>query len=517
MDGNSFLNACKNGDVDTVKSKIRSVERNQKDKFGWSGMFYAINFHQTDVVSFLASQVLQINDQDHDGWTPLMYAAKLNFMDLVKLLLYYKCKLNMRNNEGYTALLIAIEFNNEDIACELIHSGAKINIADFNKCSPFMHACSLGQFSVVKALIDHSTKLNDKDAQHKTALMYAVNNEHTEVVDLLLSQHGIDLAVVTRSKMNVLMIAAAKGNIYIVKKLIDHLGPETLKVINSVDIIKQNSLFYAIKGGNLEIVKLLCEKGADVNLTSKMHETPLLFAVRLHKTDVVSFFLKEYQNHINKLQCDNLGRTTLHLACNYGFKDIIEICEEVGIPNDVKDYTSEERVSGITPLYYANSVELLNYLLSKGYRYLAPHPDYILEINQAARFGHLEVVQYLLENHYHEKMFDKTKTPLMYACQYGKTETATYLIRFGFDLNQTYGKETALRLAAKHGEYECANLLIKRGADLNKNSPLKAAIKYQHLEIVKLLIWKGAYYLEPAKSSKEIFDFLHDYRDQMML
>ena len=313
------------------------------------------------------------------------------------------------------------------------------------------------------------------------------------------------------------MIAALKGYYDLIKKFIITLGPDIVKIINHADTFKQTCIFYAIRGGVFEIVQLLTDVGADVNVQSKDYETPLLYAIKLHKTDIVSFFMVECQHMINILQCDEYGRSALHLACMYGYKDIIKICEEVGIPNDIKDYTYDDRVSGITPLYYANSVDLLLYLHDKGYRYLAPHPDYILEINQATRFGHVDVVKYLLDNYYQEGMFDKKKTPLMYACQFGQLELASYLIRFGFDPNQTYGKETALRLASKFGHLECVNLLIKRGADLNINSPLKAAIKYQHIEIVKLLIWKGAYYLEPTKSSQEIFDFLHDYKSKMMI
>lgn len=63
-----------------------------------------------------------------------------------------------------------------------------------------------------------------------------------------------------------------------IKKLVDAGADSDL-----VDNNGQTPLFYAIKNGKLDVVEYLAERGANVNVIDKKNITPVSWAKRLNK------------------------------------------------------------------------------------------------------------------------------------------------------------------------------------------------------------------------------------------
>lgn len=63
--------------------------------------------------------------------------------------------------------------------------------------------------------------------------------------------------------------------------------------LNAVRNNKDTPLHGAAKHGELEIVKLLIEKGASVNVENKLFQTPLFFAAQHNHIDVVKLLVKK--------------------------------------------------------------------------------------------------------------------------------------------------------------------------------------------------------------------------------
>ncbi|CAE1289894.1 Ankyrin repeat and EF-hand domain-containing protein 1 [Acanthosepion pharaonis] len=83
-----------------------------------------------------------------------------------------------------------------------------------------------------------------------------------------------------------LMIACALGNIEIVKMLLDKKAN-----VNVTDNFKWTALHHACHGGQLEVVKLLMEHGGDINALSLNGGTPLTRAIESSAFDVVQFLI----------------------------------------------------------------------------------------------------------------------------------------------------------------------------------------------------------------------------------
>lgn len=92
-------------------------------------------------------------------------------------------------------------------------------------------------------------------------------------------------------------------------------------------LINENSpmgtaLMAAIVKGNNEIVNLLLEKKADVNVVDNQWITPLMYAVQFKNSEVVKWLLK---HNADKTKVDSKGKTAFEYAVFSGNEEIINL------------------------------------------------------------------------------------------------------------------------------------------------------------------------------------------------
>jgi len=152
-------------------------------------------------------------------------------------------------------LLEAVENGQEDIAERLIAKGADVNAQNRSGVRPLHEACFKGSIRMAGMLIGKGASVKVHSNNGSTPLHKACyQRENLELISLLL-HHGAD--------------------------------------INAVDKYFQatplNYSCYMRSGGNLAVVRLLVEKGANVNIPDKKGYTPLDYAVKYRKTGVIEF------------------------------------------------------------------------------------------------------------------------------------------------------------------------------------------------------------------------------------
>uniref|UniRef100_A0A672GX34 Histone-lysine N-methyltransferase EHMT1-like n=1 Tax=Salarias fasciatus TaxID=181472 RepID=A0A672GX34_SALFA len=121
-------------------------------------------------------------------------------------------------------------------------------------------------------------------------------------------------------------------------------------------------------------------------------------------------------------------------------------------------------------------------------------------LHAAAAEGHHEVCHMLVQAGANLDMFDQEqRTPLMSACENNHLDTVKYLIRAGAAVgHKDVLGFTCLHLAAKLGHYNVIqHLLSKASKHINCQddggwTPITWAIEYKHVEVVLLLLGKGA-------------------------
>lgn len=247
------------------------------------------------------------------GHNMITFAAEKRDIELVEFI-YQKCPqcIHVKNAHGKTVLDIAFENNHFFLIRNLLQYGM---------------------------IAKNSPLLNIVNASGYTLLMLAVDYNDEKIVDLLLTLHA-DINV--KTKMNnldktALLLASDRENMPIILKLLQsEVDTEQLNALN----IRGNPLIIeAVKNNNIELIELLAEKGADLNIRSHAQnsKTALDCASDSGYMLIIKKLLawgagdKRQLNNIN-----DSGNTILMLAVMFDDIDLIEVLYQRGADFNIK-------------------------------------------------------------------------------------------------------------------------------------------------------------------------------------
>jgi len=178
------------------------------------------------------------------------------------------------------------------VAKQMLVMGMDINGQDKGGNTPLFMACMNGDPEFVKFLLDQGADPNIKNKQESTAIIAAANESDffEELVPLLIEK-GADVRVKAKDGTTVLwplittLGRADEQEILDTVKLVLEKGAEVDSTIEG----GRTPLMFAAMMGNQSMVKLLVENGANVNAKSKEGEAPLNLAEKEGHQEVVKF------------------------------------------------------------------------------------------------------------------------------------------------------------------------------------------------------------------------------------
>lgn len=174
----------------------------------------------------------------------MIAAAERGEIVVVKKLLADRARIDARDQRGRTALLAATQRNRVEVARYLIQEGADVNAKDFIQDTPYLYAAAEGRIEILKMTLAAGADLKDTNRYRGTGLIPAAHHGHVEAVKLLLAT-PIDKNHVNNLGWTALLEAVILGD-----------------------------------GGaaHTEIVRLLVEAGANVNVADRDGATPFAHA-----------------------------------------------------------------------------------------------------------------------------------------------------------------------------------------------------------------------------------------------
>jgi ankyrin repeat protein len=134
----------------------------------------------------------------------------------------------------------------------LLDHGAKVDAPDADGHTALMFAAFNGHSDVILLLLDQGAALDRRDLMGRTALLYASTGPFPETVKILLDKGAKPNVVDSDEHFSPLMHAAAEGNLAVVKVLIEHGADLSL-----VDVDGDDAESFARQAGHQQVADYL--------------------------------------------------------------------------------------------------------------------------------------------------------------------------------------------------------------------------------------------------------------------
>lgn len=175
-------------------------------------------------------------------------------------------------------LIASAEKGDVDNVLKLLQDGADINATDERGRTAVMAATYNNKVETVKALIQKGADINIRDENLNNVLLYAGAEGLLDIVQLAIDS-GADSKLTNRYGGTALIPAAERGHVEVVQELLTRSDIE----VNHINNLDWTALLEAVILGNggekhQQIVQLLIDHGADVNIGDGDGATPLMHA-----------------------------------------------------------------------------------------------------------------------------------------------------------------------------------------------------------------------------------------------
>ena len=180
----------------------------------------------------------------------------------------------MRNKIKIMAYILSFLFGLNNFA--LAQSDG--DIADFAKAAKF------NDVSTVRSLVSKGVNPNSLDAKGELMLNLAIKDKSEDVITFLLTNKTTDVDISNKFGETPLMISSIEGNLPLVKSLVQVQKAQ-------INHIGWTPLHYACARGHLEVAQYLLANGAIVDALSPGNTTPLMMAVQSGNEALVKLLL----------------------------------------------------------------------------------------------------------------------------------------------------------------------------------------------------------------------------------
>jgi len=389
--------AATNGSAPVIRKLLDAgADPNAADASGETALMTATRSGSIDAVKALLQHGADVKAKDTvTQQTGLMWAVRSNFPAAVDLYLEYGSEINARTRTGkapavrppgagggshgagivrsgwpeqgfqgetpggMTPLLYAARDGRTGIVRSLIAAKADVQQADVNGITPLLMAITNNHLDTAKLLLENAAAANAADWWGRTPLYSAIeirnrdygrNNEHE--IDRPAALEVIKVLLDRGANVN-----ARTKEVPPTRRFVTPLGD-----LSWVDFTGQTSFLRAALAGDITVMRLLLEKGADPNIATFAGTTALMAAAGVNWmtgqtfTESKEALMEAVQLCLDKggdVNAKNsMGVTAVIGAANRGSDDILEFLVKKGARLDIKDN------EGRTPLVWAEGVFL---------------------------------------------------------------------------------------------------------------------------------------------------------------
>jgi ankyrin repeat protein len=429
-----------------------------------------------------------------------MHGAVLNnVIDAVKEFLKQGTEINNSDKDGRTDLHLAVSYNSPVIQKLLTFPGADANKpAAVLIWTPLKYADRTKSLFAMDILLQNGVNADDivlarRSIKTKewgqTVLWESASKGHRKLLELMMD-FGTDVNGVVEvpenmnAKITLLHRVTFCGQLEVIRLLVERKADINIRNSN-----KDTALHFAAESGGVEIIQLLVDKGMSVNLTNTRGDTPLHVSARLGNLEATKN-LVEIGAALNRTNVD--GNIPLMEPAYDGKSEVLRYHTEVGADTIIRNKRDK---SAIHIAALSGSVDIIKYLLDQvmSVNFTNPHDDTPLHVS--ARCGNLDVTKNLVEiGAALNSINGNVNTPLMEGAYKGKSEVFRYVTEVGADSNiRNKTDKSTLHIAALSGSVAINKYLLDKGmsvkfTDKDGNTPLHVLATNDNLEATKALV-----------------------------
>ena len=342
----------------------------------------------------------------------------------------------------------------------------------------FVIAAEAGRRDILEYLLQPESMKSEERSKLtiNAGLVAALKHRHSETAIYLLDTLQPDLndfGEQRSPRFTPLIIAARTSNIEMSKILLQR-GADP----NYSDDNLQTPLHNAAQVGCLEIVKFLVEKyKPQVDATDRKKYTPLHYACRGSHLNVADYLLRHGASAAARTEW---GETPLRLAYKRGTLPLVEL-----LMKNPKSDPWQAETTLLQPLVelaiQENRLDMLQILFDDA----APHGKLNSKgeslLHVAASYYRLDILRWLLQQGMNSNHRDATgKTPLHHVCicpreahqPHHHVQTLQCLVQAGADVSLTDDNHMVPLFYAAHGYTDLLEALLNLGVSVNARDPL---------------------------------------------
>jgi len=278
---------------------------------------------------------------------------------------------------GLTPLVYAVRANDLETVKVLLAAGADINQTTNYGWSPLLVATQNRYYELGAYLLEHGADPNIANKGGWTPLYLATDNRNIENGDYPVRRADMD-------HLDFIKLLLDKGA-DVNARMKDSTETRTVFTNQWLDENGATAFLRASQSGDLELMKLLLSKGADPMINTVLNVSPLHVAAGIGWVEGITYewspqatfeavkMLIDLGLDVN-LQADT-GRTAMHGAAHKGRTDVIQLLFDHGARVDVRDYGNTDNRGGKLAVHTWQPVDYADGLVRVGVQSAIAHPE----------------------------------------------------------------------------------------------------------------------------------------------
>ena len=242
-----------------------------------------------DIINYAITHKCPVNQLSVAGLSPLHQVCLVNkysndecdnlLLPILEVLVSAGAEINAQAIDGTTVLHHCVHALNDRVFKFLLKHGANVGTED-NFSRTLIHSAARNKnehiTNILRVLMEKGANINAQDKYGYTALHHAAICRNTNAAKSLLECGSNVLSKFFENKLQPLHLASRRGDLEMIHVLVE-AGAD----INGKDIYGATPLHYAIIDGMPDITETLIKCGADMESTDQLGQTPFTLALKM--------------------------------------------------------------------------------------------------------------------------------------------------------------------------------------------------------------------------------------------